>query len=240
MNKTDQQEFNALLDAVATMLGRPSPSPMQLAMYFRVLEKYPLKTVRAAIDAHVSDPDQGRFFPTPAHIIGQIDAHTEQHPSDDEAWAIALDAADENKTVVWTQQIAEAWGACRSVLDIGDEVGARMAFKDVYGRLVREAKRAGEQIVWNVSEGFDKAHKETALAIAQDRGKVGGEELQQIGYTAPATTYAPEWVREFAKRLKAGLGGEKEASAEQKERERTVELKRDAEKKVENFKKSLA
>jgi len=234
MIKTEQQEFNAFLDAVATMLGRPSPSPLQLAMYFRVLEKYPLKTVRAAIDAHVSDPDQGRFFPTPAHIIGQIDSQTEQHPGEAEAWAIALDAADENKTVVWTPQMAEAFGACRSVLDIGDEVGARMAFRAVYDRLVKEAKREGAPIVWNVSEGFDKSQKEAALAIAQERGKVGCEELQQIGYTEPATTYAPEWVRDFAAKLKAGLSSKKESIDEQ-ERRRTQELKVQAAHKVHGY-----
>lgn len=236
MTNTDQTEFNAMLEAVASMLGKSKPLPLQMAMYFRVLGKYPLDTVRTAIDAHVSDPDQGRFFPTPAHIIGQIESSTEQHPGDDEAWAIALDAADENKTVVWTDQIAKAWDACRSVLDIGDEVGARMAFKGVYTRLVKEAKMAGEVIEWNISEGFDKDAKLLALTKASEQGRIEQDnQCLQLAYDKPQLTHAPEWVREFAKRLKASLSSENKQSQDEAERLRTEELKKQAKTEVDAY-----
>ena len=54
------------------------------------------------------------------------------HPTANEAWALALSSADETETVVWTDQIAEAAGIVRPILDAGDEVGARMAFRDAY------------------------------------------------------------------------------------------------------------
>lgn len=236
MIKTDQQEFNALLEAVAAMLSKATPSSMQLAMYFRVLEKYPLKTVRAAIDAHMSDKDQGRFFPTPAHIICQIEADTMQHVSDNEAWAIAVESVDENATIVWTPQIAEAWNVARPVFDIGDEVGARMAFKDAYARFVREANKAGQAIEWNVSEGFDKSTKALALTKASEQGRIEKDnEALQLAYEKPQLTTAPEWVREFAKRLKAGLMEKKEESADAKEKARTAELKQQAAKKIEDL-----
>jgi hypothetical protein len=49
------------------------------------------------------------------------------HPTANEAWALVLASRDETDTVVWTEQIAEAAGIARPIIDAGDDVGARMA-----------------------------------------------------------------------------------------------------------------
>ena len=60
------------------------------------------------------------------------------HQTANEAWGVVMASADESDTVIWTDQIAEAAGIARPILDAGDEVGARMAFRDAYERIVRD------------------------------------------------------------------------------------------------------
>src|SRR5690606_24015000 len=74
------------------------------------------------------------------------------------------------ETIVWTAETAEAFAACRPVLDMGDEVGARMAFKDAYGRICGTAKQRGEPVRWIASIGFDKARREAVLRKAESAG----------------------------------------------------------------------
>ncbi len=89
------------------------------------------------------------------------------HPSANEAWALVLASQDESDTVVWTEQIAEAAGAAQPVLDVGDEVGARMAFRDAYERILRERQ---EKPRWFASLGTDAGRRAAALDKAVRAG----------------------------------------------------------------------
>lgn|GEM_PF-6183507 len=115
-----------------------------------------------AIKLHVSDPDRGRYLPKPADILHKLPKITGVSPDSDEAWAIAVEAADEANTVIWTSEIAKAWNRARNVFDAGDVVGARMAFKATYERLVI----AGEKVKWIVSAGHDSKKRATAIKDA--------------------------------------------------------------------------
>jgi hypothetical protein len=87
-------------------------------------------------------------------------------PARDEAWAIGLSSADEDETVVMTDEIQLAMAACRPVLDAGDKVGARMAFMSAYDRFIDEARRAGDPVNWRVSLGYNASRRDAALAQA--------------------------------------------------------------------------
>ncbi len=89
------------------------------------------------------------------------------HPSANEAWGLVLASIDETATVVWTEQIAEAAGISQPILDAGDEVGARMAFRDAYERILRERP---EPPRWFPSLGSDVAGREEALDRAVRAG----------------------------------------------------------------------
>lgn len=41
----------------------------KLELWFSMLECVPVDQLVNAIQKHIADPDQGRFFPTPAHIL---------------------------------------------------------------------------------------------------------------------------------------------------------------------------
>lgn len=203
MLKTDLNEFNSTLEAVAEMLGKPKPSPVQLTLYFRTLEKYSIETVKSAITAHISDTDAGRFWPTPAHIIGKIQDKTEGHISEDEAWSIALKAQDEEETVFWTSEISEAWGVARVVMQSGDKIGARMAFKAAYSRLTRDSNG---KPAWIMSEGFNPDLKRLAVLEAKEKGRISAvPEHLLLGDSPLLLEHVPEKVSTMPPEIKAKI-----------------------------------
>jgi hypothetical protein len=181
MHEKDLQEFTVLLNATCSLLSRGSyqPNSNNTSLFFRSLEKYSIEQVRGGFSAHISDPQRGRFVPTPADVIGQIEGLMEQdgRPGDDEAWAMAIKSRDENETVVWTDEMAQAWAVARSVFEIGDDVGARMAFKEAYTRMVQVARKGRIPTRWTVSEGFDQQKRLVALQMAADAGVVPRDDV---------------------------------------------------------------
>lgn len=176
MRETDFDEFGAMLDAVCGLLSRGAyvPSATNTALWFRALAAHDLDAVRAGFDAHVKDRQRGRFVPTPADVLAQIDglAADDGRPGAEEAWATALRARDEAETVVWTAEMAGAWNVARSALDVGDEVGARMAFRESYGRLTDAARAQRQPAAWSVSLGFDPQRREQAIDAAVAAGRL--------------------------------------------------------------------
>jgi hypothetical protein len=181
MHKSEFNQFAELLDAVAGMLGREY-SGTQKAMFFRALASYSMQQVQAGLDAHVKDPKAGMFLPMPAHIIGRIEGLVadDGRPGEDEAWALAVKAADDQETVVWTTEMQEAWGEAKEVFGLGDEVGARMAFKDAYRRLVQAARRVGRAPTWSASLGYDAERRDAAIEMAARRGQLKREDFPQL------------------------------------------------------------
>lgn len=93
------------------------------------------------------------------------------HPGVEEAWAIAVTVMrDENATVVWTNEIREAYGVAAALTD--DLVAARMAFKETYLARVGEARASGKLVSWSVSLGWDKQQREVAIREAFERGRL--------------------------------------------------------------------
>ena len=90
---------------------------------------------------------------------------------------MVLASLDESETVVWTDQVAEAAAVARPILEAGDEVGARMAFRDAYERIVRE--RADEPR-WFPSLGSDAGRREAALDRAVADGRLRREHVDGL------------------------------------------------------------
>lgn len=107
-------------------------------------------------------------------VIEQIEKlQPDGRPGADEAWAMI--PRDEYTTVVMTNEMAEAYGIARPLLDEGDQVAARMAFKEAYARIVDANKRIGATPKWFPSLGQDKEGREVALAEAVRLGRLSGD-----------------------------------------------------------------
>lgn len=176
MSEDDFDQFAQMLDDVAELRQLPPLGVRAKALFFQAVSRYPLALIEKAIQAHLIDPEAGKFktMVQPAHIVAQIEGAAAQdgRPEADEAWAIAMRADDEAVTVVWTDEISQALSAARPVLANGDEVGARMAFKAAYGRLVTKARKEMRPVRWVASLGHDVAQREDALKQAVTQGQL--------------------------------------------------------------------
>lgn len=108
-------------------------------------------------------------------VVSRID---DGRPGVEEAWAML--PLDEAQSVVWSAEMAEAFGVARGLIDDGDRVAARMAFKETYTRLVGESRDAGKAVSWSPSLGHDKRGQEAVLAEAVAKGRLSYEHAQSI------------------------------------------------------------
>lgn len=108
-------------------------------------------------------------FPTVHEIISRVEAK-DGRPGSEEAWSMI--PKSEDGSVVWTDEMSGAYGVAAALLKTGDDVGARMAFKEKYAALVRESRDANEPIRWTMSPGYDPASRETAIREALRLGRL--------------------------------------------------------------------
>jgi len=101
-------------------------------------------------------------------------------PSADEAWAIAVQVSDEGATVVWTDEISTAWMDAKPIIDTGDNVAARMAFKSSYNRAVDLAREGTIPIHWKPSLGHDISSRHAVLRAAYEKGHLSSDYVQSL------------------------------------------------------------
>lgn len=166
----DQRLIDALR-ATAEIYGRQL-SAGAAAMFMADLSKYSTDEVLVALQRCRSEL---RTFPTVADIATRVG---DSRPGPEEAWAMI--PKDEEASVIWTDEMAEAYGVARSLLNEGDSVGARMAFRESYSRLVEEARRLGRRVKWTASFGFDKEMRNAAISFAVQRGYLTAPEAQAL------------------------------------------------------------
>jgi hypothetical protein len=94
-------------------------------------------------------------------------AVSDGRPGPEEAWAkMPKGKRMEDDSIVWCEEEQIAYGACRSLLVVGDQIGARMAFKERYEKAVTEARSLGKSVQWTMSAGYDMEHRLSTLAGA--------------------------------------------------------------------------
>lgn len=146
------------------------------------LAEYPAEHVAAALRACRRELT-GRF--TLAAILERTQA-ADGRPGKDEAWSIALAGNDEFNTVVLTHEIQQAMSVSAPILELGDKVGARMAFISAYERLVADARREKTPVNWSVSLGFDPDLRaraiEEAVRLKQLPRHVAEQEIARLSY----------------------------------------------------------
>ena len=161
----------ALIEAVAVtaeLCGRTFTEPAA-RVFVSDLAGFPEPQVLAAL-ARCRREVRGML--TVADVLQRID---DGRPGSDEAWAMI--PQDEAGSVVWTDEMAQAWGVARGLLP--DRVAARMAFREAYAKAVAKARDAGQPPQWSPSLGHDPGARDAALRDAVERGRIGIEHAQQ-------------------------------------------------------------
>lgn len=131
------------------------------------LAQYPREQITGALRACRREL-KGRL--TMAAVIERLD---DGRPGVEEAWAMLPKSEDDS--AVWTTETSQAFGVAVQLLDAGDTIAARMAFKETYLRMVAQARDAGKPVEWHVSLGHDPRKREGALAQAVSMGRLTHE-----------------------------------------------------------------
>lgn len=182
MNESDKQAFRDLIEELGNAYGQEVGG--KLKAYWRVLSsRMDVDTLAGAVDAHMADPQRGRFFPLPADLIAACQS-AGGHPGADEAWAICLESFDEEASLAITDQILHARSAAQPVKSAGDKIGARMAFKGAYERAVQQGPAMPQ---WRFSAGHDPVRRAEAAEQALQRGLLPRKAIAQY-LPAPAIT----------------------------------------------------
>jgi len=128
------------------------------------LAAYPPEAVLLAL-TRVRREHKGRL--TLAAILERL---PEDRPGPEEAWASI--PKDEYTTAVLTVEANLAAGPAMAIYLDGDKVGARMAFREGYLKLVADAKARGIPAEWVVSPGWDGAGRIEPIAEAVKLGRI--------------------------------------------------------------------
>lgn len=116
-----------------------------------------------------------------AAIIERIE---DGRPGPEEAWAMI--PHDENASVVWTDEMAKAFGVASFMIQSGDMIAARMAFKERYSEEVRNARAERRRVNWWPSLGHDPRGREGVLLAAVDQGRLSLERAREFVPMLPA------------------------------------------------------
>lgn len=158
------------------------------------LAKYPEEQVLASLSRCRREV---RSRLTLADVIGRLD---DGRPTPEQAWAMV--PRDEATTVVMTEDMVQAWGTCKPLLDEGDQVAARMAFLEHYRALVIQARDASVPVKWFPSMGSDKNGCEAPLLDAVEKGRLTAKHAASLlPYTDQPSAPVAQLLEGLAKQL---------------------------------------
>lgn len=173
------------------------------------LSEYSTPSVLAALERCRKEL-RGRM--TVADVVSRI---TEQdgRPGADEAWAMC--PMSEATTAVLTDEIMQALTVAQPLIESGDKVAARMAFKSAYERLLADARRSGAPAKWFPSIGSDKRGIEAPILAAVAAGRLGRSQAQQcLPHQGEARPEMRALAQSVVKRLDAPSTDGRKALAE--------------------------
>ena len=87
---------------------------------------------------------------------------------------------DERETGVLTDEMRIGWIACQPILDRGDEVGARLAFRESYARAVEKAQKIAVAPRWTPILGVIPTLRKTRLKKATEAGRIGMDAVRTL------------------------------------------------------------
>ena len=171
MRDTEKSEFVSAVGAVLEVYGA-AITPAAMSIWWEVLRRFELHVVRDALGRHVQNPQAGRFAPKPADVVREIESlHGDGRPGPDEAWAMI--PKSEHDSAMMTAEMREAWRIADPLLEWGDKVAPRMAFREVDERAVAAARASGIAPEWEFSAGWDRDGRIPVLADAVRCGRIG-------------------------------------------------------------------
>lgn len=174
----DRKQFAEVMKATLGIYDKEITTET-LVIWWNSLKPHSIELVREALSRHVQDKDRGRFAPKPADVIAMIDRmQPDGRPTADEAWA--LYPRNESDSAVLNDEITAAIQSVQFLLDEGDTIAARMAFKDAYNRIVEQARNQGIKPKWFASLGHSVDGRKKALDEAVRMNRISKDYAQSL------------------------------------------------------------
>lgn len=162
----NQEKLVQMLAVTAELMGHEL-SGTALAFMAKDFQQYDISLMEKALQN--VRLNQSRF--NQAAVQREIDnLSPDGRPGADEAWAIY--PHDENASAVISSEMAEAMGVARPLVEEGNMIAARMAFRDAYNRIVSQNKLKGIAPQWFPSLGHEPEGRKQALDDAVARGRI--------------------------------------------------------------------
>lgn len=185
LSDREQEDLVKGLMATAEVIG-DQLRPTAAAYMVQDLSCYSLAVLERAL-AGCRRELKGRL--SLAAVLERID---DGHPAPNEAWAVAIQAADERNTVVWTTLTQQAWNTALPLVQAGDKIAARPAFLETYGRLLKDARAARLPASYTPSLGFDLTSRNAALTDAVSKGLLAHDQVSDhLQLTAATPAFNP-------------------------------------------------
>lgn len=159
--------------ATAELCGGRPFSPAAAAIFADDLAGFEEPAILAAL-TRCRKEIEGKPL-TVAAVINRLD---DGRPGPQEAWSMM--PLDEAQSVVWTEEMAEAWAVAEPLLDGRGNVGARMAFLEIYAKALNTARDQRKPATWTPSLGHDPAGREKALQVAVAKGRMGLQHARKL------------------------------------------------------------
>ena len=158
--------------AVCTELTGSSMTEAAIKIFAHDLSEHPKQSVLRALERCRREL-RGRL--TLADVLDRIAAE-DGRPSADEAWAMC--PMDESTSAIMNDEIVQALVVAQPLIDAGDKVAARMAFKGAYERRVTLNRANGIKLRWWPSLGHEVTGRDKVLEdlrALNDRARLAHE-----------------------------------------------------------------
>ncbi len=173
----DDTELSKMLAVTAELTGTDL-SAAAAEIMARELATYDRAQVLGAL-AKCRRELKGRL--TMAAVIERLE---DGRPGAEEAWAMI--PKTEADSAVWTTEASQAFGVAVQLLDAGDKIAARMAFRETYTRMVQQARDAGQPVEWHVTLGHDPRGRDGVLSQAVAQGRISLDRAHDFAPELPA------------------------------------------------------
>ena len=181
-------KLHECIQVTAELVGRPLSDAAISAMASK-LASYPPEDVRSALDRCAAECRTLR-------LVDVLERLPHGHPGAEEAWAICAPAlTSEEVTIVWTDEMAAAFFAVRGLA--GDNVAARMAFRETYQRARGES--GGSRPRWWASLGHDSGMRDAALRRGTELGRLTAGYVKRLAPLEANRSAAEDLVAKIGK-----------------------------------------
>jgi hypothetical protein len=165
----NKQEIAKAIKLIITEYDLAPFTTEKIEMWMNALSNFGAGQVAKSAQTYIIT---NRFKPQLADIVNGCLAQADDvWMSADEAWASV--PKSEHESGLLTDEIAEALSVAAPLLNSGDAIAARMAFKDAYARVVAKAKLNGLKPRYFPSFGSDFHGRVTMLSSAVQKKRIG-------------------------------------------------------------------